>query len=110
MVRELASLDEAVAEILRHAGGRLRVAAPLGIGKPHRLLNAIYDAVADHADRSLQIYTALSLTPPSAGSDLERRFLQPFVDRHFGEDFPRLKYTLAQRADALPPHVRVEEF
>ena len=110
MMREPASLDEAVAEILRHAGGRLRVAAPLGIGKPHRLLNAIYDAVADHADRSLQIYTALSLTPPSAGSGLERRFLQPFVDRHFGEDFPRLKYALAQRADALPPNVRVEEF
>ena len=110
MSETLTSLDEAVAAILRHGGGRLRVAAPLGIGKPHRLLNAIYDAVADHADRSLQIYTALSLTPPSAGSDLERRFLQPFVDRHFGEDFPRLKYALAQRADALPPNVRVEEF
>lgn len=110
MIEFLSTLEEAVAEILRRTGGRPRVAAPLGIGKPHRLLNAIYDAVADHADRSLQIYTALSLTPPTAGSDLERRFLQPFVDRHFGEDFPRLKYALAQRADALPPNVRVEEF
>ena len=39
------SLDSTLAEIFERCGPRLVVAAPLGLGKPHRLLNAIYDAV-----------------------------------------------------------------
>jgi acyl-CoA hydrolase len=106
----LSRLEDAVAELIRHTGGDIRLAAPLGLGKPHRLLNAIYQRVAGDAKLKLQIYTALSLTPPSAGSDLEKRFLDPFVARHFGNDFPRLDYAQAQRRDALPANVRVEEF
>jgi acyl-CoA hydrolase len=106
----LDSLQDAVALVLARSQGRIRLAAPLGLGKPHRLLNAIYDAVAADPSRSLQLFTALSLTPPEAGSDLERRFLDPFVARHFGTDFPALHYAQAMRRDALPKNVRVEEF
>jgi acyl-CoA hydrolase len=104
------SLDATLAEIFQRTGPRLVAAAPLGLGKPHRLLNALYDAVAGDPSRSLQLYTALSLTPPSAGSGLQRRFLQPFLARHFGEDFPALKYVQALHRDALPENIRVEEF
>src|SRR5690606_15210656 len=55
-------------------------------------------------------YTALSLDPPDATGDLERRFMTPFATRHFGEDFPRLDYVQALKRDALPAHVEVEEF
>jgi hypothetical protein len=41
---------------------------------------------------------------------LEGRFLSPFLARHFGADFPRLAYAVAQKADALPANVHVEEF
>jgi len=58
----------------------------------------------------LRIYTALSLDPPSPRPGLEGRFLAPFLERHFGADFPRLAYAVAQKADALPPNVHVEEF
>src|SRR5687768_1880156 len=86
------------------------IAAPLGLGKPHRLLNAIYRDIVSNPGRRLTMLTALSLTPPRAGSDLERRFLEPFLARHFGTEFESLDYTVAQRANALPANVEVEEF
>ncbi len=106
----LRSLDAAVALLLERAGPRIVLAAPLGLGKPHRLLNAIYRRVAREDALRLRILTALSLTPPSASSELERRFLEPFAARHFGADFPVLDYALAMRRDALPDNIEVEEF
>jgi len=106
----LTRLEDAVAALLAHAHGDIKLAAPLGLGKPHRLLNAIYQRVAADPGIKLQLYTALSLTPPSAHADLEKRFLDPFVARHFGTDFPVLDYAHAQQHDALPSNVRVEEF
>ncbi|MEO8161848.1 MAG: acetyl-CoA hydrolase, partial [Arenimonas sp.] len=105
-----AALARAVDAILARCGPELEVAAPLGLGKPHRLLNALYERIAADPSRRLRIHTALSLDPPSARPGLERRFLGPFLARHFGADFPRLRYTVAQKADALPADVRVEEF
>ena len=110
MTEPMTSLQDTVAEVLARCGPDLVMAAPLGLGKPHRLLNALYAAVARQPGRSMQLYTALSLTPPTAAPGLERRFLQPFAERHFGADFPALAYALAQRADALPSNVGVEEF
>ncbi|WP_133000516.1 acetyl-CoA hydrolase/transferase C-terminal domain-containing protein [Luteimonas arsenica] len=104
------SLDLAVDRMLAAIDGPLHVGAPLGLGKPHRLLNALYGRIGRDPGRRLHLYTALSLDPPDAGSDLERRFMAPFVTRHFGEDFPRLDYVQALKRDALPAHVEVEEF
>ncbi|MDF1764348.1 MAG: hypothetical protein P1U57_13145, partial [Oleibacter sp.] len=88
----------------------IRLAAPLGIGKPHRLLNAIYDHVAAHKTQEMIIYTALSLNPPRGKSELEKRFLTPFVERIYGADFPRLKYADDQQKGALPSNISVQEF
>lgn len=107
---QISSLELAVTTLLQRTGNQIVLAAPLGLGKPHRLLNAIYDAVEKDKNCSLEIYTALSLTPPKPGSDLEKRFLQPFLDRHFGADFPSLHYALAQRRSALPDNISVQEF
>jgi len=106
----LTRLEDAVAALLAHGKNDIRLAAPLGLGKPHRLLNAIYQRVAAGSDIKLQIFTALSLTPPTAHAGLEKRFLDPFVARHFGADFPRLDYAQAQQHDALPANIHVEEF
>lgn len=103
--------DAAVAWLLAHVEGPLRIGAPLALGKPHRLLNALYARIEQDSSRPLQLYTALSLDPPHAGgNDLQARFLRPFVERHFGADFPRLAYAQAVARDALPAHVQVEEF
>jgi len=103
-------LEAAVDTILARADEEIAVAAPLGLGKPHRLLNALYARVAADPSRRLRIHTALSLDPPSPRPGLEGRFLAPFLARHFGEDFPRLAYAVAQKADKLPANVHVEEF
>ncbi|MDC0667111.1 acetyl-CoA hydrolase/transferase C-terminal domain-containing protein [Nannocystis radixulma] len=106
----LASLDDAVEALLTRVSGPLHVGAPLGLGKPHRLLNALYTRIAGDPSRPLHLYTALSLDPPDPGEGLQARFLGPFVRRHFGAEFPRLAYVEALRRDALPAHVEVEEF
>ncbi|KRG64672.1 acetyl-CoA hydrolase [Stenotrophomonas humi] len=111
MPHYVTDLDAAVDWLLTRTQGPLRIAAPLALGKPHRLLNTLYSRLEVDASRPLQLYTALSLNPPQAkGDGLEARFLRPFVERHFGIDFPRLAYADAIARDALPAHVQVEEF
>lgn len=110
MAKHLTDLEDAVDLILSHTFGPLRMGAPLGIGKPHRLLNALYARIAAEPSRSWTLYTALSLDPPGGGQGLEGRFVKPFAARHFGEDFPRLAYVQAIKRDALPANIEVEEF
>ncbi|RMH93426.1 acetyl-CoA hydrolase [Lysobacter pythonis] len=106
-----ADFDTAIATMLARIDGPLRIATPLGLGKPHRLLNALYERIAADPSRELHIYTALSLDPPRArGDGLDARFLGPFAERMYGRDFPRLKYVAAEKKNALPAHIEVEEF
>ncbi|MBO9717037.1 MAG: acetyl-CoA hydrolase [Pseudoxanthomonas sp.] len=110
MALHFTDLDAALEHLLARLPPALRVAAPLALGKPHRLLNALYARIEGEPSRPLHLYTALSLDPPSPGAGLQARFLRPFLARHFGEDFPRLAYVQAMKRDALPAHVEVEEF
>jgi acyl-CoA hydrolase len=103
-------LDACMEQIREWAGAELRVAAPLGLGKPNVLLNALYRRAAAEPGLVLHLYTALSLTRPAAESDLERRFLGPFLERHFGADYPDLEYVEARRVGRLPANVRISEF
>ena len=66
MAEFLDSLDAAVARMLERLPAALHVGAPLGLGKPHRLLNALYARVAADPSRPMTLYTALSLDPPRA--------------------------------------------
>jgi len=104
------ALELAVERLVAEAGPALVVAAPLGLGKPHRLLNALYRRVEGDPSLSLRILTALSLDPPEGDSELARRFLGPFVERFYGTDFERLDYVRARLANRLPDHIEVEEF
>ncbi|OOG38634.1 acetyl-CoA hydrolase/transferase C-terminal domain-containing protein [Rhodanobacter sp. C05] len=91
-------------------GPDLRIAAPLGLGKPHGLLNALYQLTRNEPTRSLRLYTALSLTQPQPAPGLEQRFLGPFLERHFGADQIDPQYALDEARDALPGNVEVHEF
>jgi len=91
-------------------GPDLRIAAPLGLGKSHELLNALYQLTVKDTTRSLRLYTALSLTRPQPKPGLEARFLEPFLQRHFGADYVDPQYALDQARDALPSNVEVHEF
>ncbi|MGN6322679.1 MAG: acetyl-CoA hydrolase/transferase C-terminal domain-containing protein [Dyella sp.] len=96
--------------VVERLGADLRVAAPLGLGKPHGLLNALYGLMQADTWRSMTLYTALSLTRPRPKNSLEARFLDPFVERHFGADYVDPQYALDQIQGKLPPNVAVHEF
>jgi len=101
--------DDCVEAILGRVGPHLVVGAPLGIGKPNHLLNALYRRAARDPSVHLSLITALSLEKPRAHGELERRFLEPFVARVFG-DYPELDYMAALRHDTLPANVEISEF
>ncbi|EIL99805.1 MAG: acetyl-CoA hydrolase [Rhodanobacter thiooxydans] len=105
-----AHTDACARHLADELGPHLRIAAPLGLGKPHGLLNALYRLVAADSGRSMRLYTALSLTRPQPAPGLERRFLGPFLDRHFGVDAVDPQYALDRARDALPANVEVHEF
>jgi len=105
-----ADTDACARHLADGVGSHLRIAAPLGLGKPHGLLNALYRLVAADARRSMRLYTALSLTRPQPAPGLEQRFLEPFLERHFGADAVDPQYALDQARDALPANVEVHEF
>ncbi len=103
-------VERCVDELFQRIGKHLVVAAPLGVGKPNVLLNALYRRAVADPGVSLHLYTALSLERPRAKSGLEKRFLEPFLARHFGADYPDLDYVAALHAGRLPANVRISEF
>lgn len=101
--------EAAVDALIAQLGFDLRIGLPLGLGKPTELVNALYARAKREPALQLTILTALSLEKPVPGSALEARFLQPFIDRVFG-DCPDLDYMLDLRANRLPSNVQVKEF
>lgn len=104
------SPSEAIQIALKTLGKRWIIGTPLGLGKPNEWLNAFYRHAQRDRSVDLTIVTALSLDPPQPRSDLERRFLAPFVARHFGADYPRLAWLDDLRRNAVPPNIRISEF
>ncbi|GAB2794026.1 acetyl-CoA hydrolase/transferase C-terminal domain-containing protein [Dyella kyungheensis] len=102
--------DACAQQLAERIGPDLRVAAPLGLGKPHELLNALYRLTRADTSRSLSLYTALSLTRPRPAPGLEARFVGPFVERHFGAGAVDPEYAIDQARDQLPSNVAVHEF
>ena len=100
--------ESALNAILETIGPRLIVGTPLGLGKPNLLLNALFERVARDSKLSLQLLTALSLDLPPLGKGLQRRFLGPFLQRHFGDAYPRLSYLSSKQAP--PSNIQVTEF
>ena len=76
---------------------------------PNTLVNTfVARALADQSLK-LTIITALSLRAPRGRSDLERRFIEPFSRRVFG-DYPELEYLRLIERNELPANIEVIEF
>jgi hypothetical protein len=101
-------LEGCVAAILSRVGHDIRLAIPLGLGKPVELVNALYERARRDPELKLTILTALSLERPHP-KGLEAALLDPFLDRVF-EGVPMLQYALDQSAGRVPPNVRIVEF
>ena len=101
--------DDVAEDIIRDVGTNLVVGLPLGLGKANHVINALYARAV--ADRSIKLtfFSALTLEKPKPKNLLERRFIEPVIDRLFG-GYPDLAYADALHKGALPPNVRVIEF
>lgn len=106
---QLCSIEQAVDDVLERLPAHIHLGMPLGLGKPNLFANALYRRIAQLPERQLTIYTALSLGRPKLGDGLQKRFLEPFVERVFG-DYPELDYLADLHQDSLPPNIRVEQF
>lgn len=104
------SLQSIVEQTIARVGQRIILGAPLGLGKPNPLINAFYEHAKQHPEIDLTIFTALSLAIPAPGKGLQKRFLGPFLERHFGTDYPDLTYLTDLRNDQLPDNIRISEF
>jgi acyl-CoA hydrolase len=95
--------------IIDKVGKNLVVGTPLAAGKPNHLLNSLYDRAKNNPELKLKIFTALTLDKPKGKSLLEKRFLEPMVERIFG-DYPDLDYEQDRQAGTLPSNVQIIEF
>jgi len=106
---QLCSIEQAVDDVLARLPAHIHMGMPLGLGKPNQFANALYRRIEQLPERQLTIYTALSLGRPTLGDGLQKRFLEPFVERVFG-DYPELDFLVALQHDSLPPNIHVEQF
>ena len=102
-------VDACVEATIALVGKRIVLGLPVAIGKPNPLVNAFVRKASEDTTVHLTIVTALSLRKPRWRSDLERRFIEPFSQRVFG-DYPELAYTQMLEQHSLPANIEVIEF
>ncbi|KEX89550.1 acetyl-CoA hydrolase/transferase family protein [Pseudomonas umsongensis] len=106
---QLCSIEQAVDEVLARLPAHIHMGLPLGLGKPNHFVNALYQRIAQLPERRLTIYTALCLGLPPLGDGLQKRFLEPFIERVFG-DYPELEFLADLRRDDLPGNIHIQQF
>jgi len=103
------SVDQAADWLIEKTNRRIVMGLPLGLGKPNQLVNALFQKACDDSSIRLEVYTALSLQKPQGKTDLEKRFLNEFVERVYG-DYVELDYIQAVHRNKLPENISVYEF
>ncbi len=103
-------VKKSVDDFLEYMGNQdISFAMPLALGKPSLFINELYNrAKKDHTIK-LNIMTALSLERPKPKSDMERRFLEPLLDRVFA-GAPVYDYMTDYSSKNLPKNVQIFEF
>jgi acyl-CoA hydrolase len=107
--RHYTDVETCVEETLRKVGRRIALGTPLGLGKANHLVNEFFRRAREDPRIDLHIFTALTLARPRWKSDLERRFLEPLIERIFG-GYPELDYMDFCKRGNLPKNIRVTEF
>jgi acyl-CoA hydrolase len=99
---------DAVEFVIEKVGRHLVIGTPLGIGKPIPFLDGIYERAKQDHQLKVEIITALTLSPPRPGSELEQRLLDPIAARMEGWQAPA--YLDDLESGRLPPNVTISEF
>lgn len=101
--------ESCVEAVLHQVGRRIQLGTPLGLGKANHIVNEFFRRARADRRLDLRIFTALTLAKPRWKNDIERRFLEPLVQRLFG-GYPELEYVDPLRKGKLPDNIRVTEF
>lgn len=105
----VSSSEACVDQVIQRVGKKITLGLPLGLGKPIHFANALYQRAKADPSIELHILTALSLLPPKPSQGLEKRFMEPFIERLYG-DIPELDYARDVLDHQLPDNVKVSEF
>ncbi|MGL6162063.1 acetyl-CoA hydrolase/transferase C-terminal domain-containing protein [Microbulbifer sp.] len=101
--------EACVDALLEKTGKRIVLGLPLGVGKANHFANALYARAASDPSISLTIFTALTLERPVGHGEIQRRFIQPLLDRLYNH-YQDLGYTPARHKGLLPDNIEVCEF
>src|SRR5580698_7242097 len=101
--------DALADDIIARVGRRVVLAMPLGLGKANLVANALFARAVADPSLSLTIFTALTLERPHYANAMQRRFLEPVIERLFG-GWPELDYVRALRKRTLPANIEVNDF
>ncbi len=104
--RYFTDLEQCVEALLGQVGKKVVVAG--GFGRPAYIFNELYRRASADPGIELTIITGASFSRPRGTSDLEKRFLDPFVARVFG-NLPELDYVRPYMKGQLPKNIEVVE-
>ena len=99
-------LEQCVEALLALVGKKVVIAG--GFGRPAHLFNELFRRAVADPSIQLTLITGASFSRPKGSSDLEKRFLDPFVDRVFGT-MPDLDYVAPYMKGQLPDNIEVVE-
>jgi acyl-CoA hydrolase len=102
-------VESCVEAVVADIGREIVLGIPIAIGKPNHFVNALFARAVGDRTIKLKVFTGLTFVKPSAGSELERRFAGPLIERLFG-GYPDLDYVAALKRGELPPNIEVHEF
>ncbi len=99
-------LEQCVEALLGRVGKRVVIAG--GFGRSAHIFNELFRRACADPGIQLTIITGASFSRPRGKSDLEKRFLEPFVERVF-DDLPELAYVLPYMKGELPANIEIVE-
>ncbi len=102
-------VKKSVDDVLDYMGNEINFSMTLALGKPILFINELYARAKQDPSIKLNIVTALALERPRMKSEIERRFLEPLVNRVF-DGTPEFDYMHDFRAGRLPKNVAIYEF
>lgn len=101
--------DTAAKNIIDQVGKKIVIGVPLGLGKPIGLLNSLYQLACADKTLDLTIITGLTLARPYLKNELEKRLVEPILERISG-NYENPLYERARELQQLPSNINVIEF
>ncbi len=109
MTTHFNSNDDCAKKLIDHIGKTIIIGVPLGLGKPIGLLNALFQLAINDKSIHLTIVTGLTLARPQLKNELEKRFIEPILDRVL-KDYEDPLYERYRETQQLPDNINVIEF